>query len=55
VDPSTGKRELWKDLSPSDSAGVYSVAPPRIAPDGKAYVYSYNRILSDLFVAEGIR
>jgi Tol biopolymer transport system component/tRNA A-37 threonylcarbamoyl transferase component Bud32 len=55
VDPATGKRELWKDLSPLDSAGVYSIAPPRIAPDGKAYVYSYNRILSDLFLAEGIR
>ncbi|MBC8646940.1 MAG: hypothetical protein H7X85_07235, partial [Thermoanaerobaculia bacterium] len=55
VDPLTGRRELWRDLSPSDAAGVYAIAPPRIAPDGKAYVYSYNRILSDLFIADGVR
>ena len=55
VDPLTGRKELWKDLSPSDAAGVYAIAPPRIAADGKAYVYSYNRILSDLFLAEGVK
>jgi hypothetical protein len=26
-----------------------------ITPDGRAYVYSYNRILSDLFLAEGVK
>jgi Tol biopolymer transport system component len=55
VDPLTGRKELWKDLSPADAAGVYAIAPPRIVGDGRAYVYSYNRILSDLFLAEGVR
>jgi Tol biopolymer transport system component len=55
LDASTGKREPWKELTPPDPAGINTISPPRIAPDGKAYVYSYNRILSDLFLAEGIK
>ena len=51
----TGKRELWKELTPPDPAGISTISPPRIAPDGKAYVYSYNRILSDLFLVEGVK
>jgi eukaryotic-like serine/threonine-protein kinase len=52
---SSGKRELWKELTPPDPAGISNVAPPAIAADGKTYAYSYNRILSDLFLAEGLK
>jgi Tol biopolymer transport system component len=55
MDPVTGKREFFKELTPPDPAGINTISPPRITPDGKAYVYSYNRILSDLFLAEGVR
>ncbi len=55
VELSTGKRELWKELVPLDPAGIDLLSPPALTPDGKTYVYSYNRILSDLFLAEGIR
>ena len=55
LDVATGKREPWKDLTPPDPAGINSISPPCFTPDGKAYVYSYNRILSDLFLAEGIK
>jgi Tol biopolymer transport system component len=55
LDPATGKREFWKELTPPDPAGINTISPPRITPDGKAYVYSYNRILSDLFLAEGVK
>jgi len=51
----TGKRELWKELTPPDPAGISSLSPPSIASDGKTYAYSYNRILSDLFLAEGLK
>ena len=51
----TGKRELWKELSPPDPAGISNVSPPAIANDGKTYAYSYNRILSDLFLANGVK
>ena len=55
LDVSSGKRELWKDLTPPDAAGISNVAPPAIAADGRTYAYSYNRILSDLFLTEGLR
>jgi len=52
---SDGRREKWKDLVPSDTAGLTFLRPPLITPDGKHYVYSYTRILSELFLANGIR
>jgi serine/threonine protein kinase/dipeptidyl aminopeptidase/acylaminoacyl peptidase len=55
LDVATGKRDLWKELTPPDPAGISNVAPPAIAADGKTYAYSYNRILSDLFLAEGVK
>ncbi len=55
IDLATGKRELWKELVPLDPAGISTLSPPALTRDGKAYVYSYNRILSDLFLAEGVR
>ncbi|HEY3202306.1 MAG TPA: protein kinase [Thermoanaerobaculia bacterium] len=55
LEVSTGKRELWKELTPPDPAGIFGIRAPRVASDGKSYVYSYNRILSDLFLADGVK
>ena len=55
LDLATGTRELWKTLAPGDPAGILTIGAPRMTPDGKAYVYAYNRILSDLFLAEGVK
>jgi hypothetical protein len=52
---SDGKREKWKDLVPSDTAGVAFIRPPLITPDGEHYVYSYTRNLSELFLVSGLR
>jgi Tol biopolymer transport system component len=50
----TGRRELWKTLVPTDPAGVsdLGVLP---TPSGEGYVYSYTRILSDLYVLDGLK
>jgi len=55
VDLETGRRTLWRELSPPDLAGVIQVGPIVITPDGKSYVYSYRRILDDLYLAKGLR
>jgi len=55
VELATGRRELWKNLAPSDSAGVVSVGGVRITPDGRYYVYGYLRDLSDLYLVDGLR
>ncbi len=52
---SNGRRELWKELAPPDSAGIYYVYPVLVTPDGKSYAYTYRRILSDLYLVEGLR
>jgi hypothetical protein len=50
-----GKREPWKMLSPRDASGIVLLFQARIALGGDAYAYSCYRILSDLYVAEGLR
>jgi serine/threonine protein kinase/Tol biopolymer transport system component len=51
----TGKRKLWRELEPADSAGIDTVRGIRITPDAKAYIYGYIRTLSDLYVVEGLK
>jgi serine/threonine protein kinase len=55
LDLATGKRELVATLAPADPAGVTAVLNIRMTADGKAYAYSFDRELSDLFIVEGVR
>ncbi len=55
LEVATGKRELWKDLLPVDPAGVERISNVLIAPNAKSYAYCYARLLSDLFVVEGLK
>jgi Tol biopolymer transport system component len=55
VDVATGRKELWKELIPSDAAGVLNISPPIVTQDGKNYAFSYIRMLSDLYLVEGLK
>jgi Tol biopolymer transport system component len=55
LDLSTGHKTLWRELMPSDSAGVSRIGPIVITPDGKSCLYGYHRILSDLYLVEGLK
>jgi serine/threonine protein kinase/Tol biopolymer transport system component len=55
LDVASGNRTLWKQLMPPDPAGVEYVGPVLPTPDGKAYVYGYRRLLSDLYLVEGLK
>ena len=55
VDIQTGRRALWKTLTPPDATGVYSVDQVRVTPSGNAYFYSYRRTLSELYEVRGLR
>ena len=55
VDMTTGERSLWKELTPPDPAGVLTMGPIVMTPDGKSYVYSYRRTLDELFLVEGLK
>lgn len=54
LDPVSGSRELIAKAVPQDPAGLNGIGFLRITPDGRSYVFSYNRSLSELFVVEGI-
>ena len=58
VNLSTGKRELWKELAPPETAGFleYGSGPKgvRVTPDGRSYVYTYWSRLGGLVVIEGL-
>ncbi len=55
LDVQAGTRTPWKTFSPSDVAGVISVACPFISADEQHYVFGYIRSLSDLFLVEHLK
>jgi hypothetical protein len=55
LDIATGRRDLWKRLVPADSAGVVSISGLRITADGTSYAYTFRRVRSALYLAEGLR
>ncbi len=55
IEVATGRRVLWKELRPADSAGITTVGPILVSADGKTYVYGYNRQLSQLFLVDGLK
>ncbi|HXY06861.1 MAG TPA: protein kinase [Terriglobales bacterium] len=55
VDLGTGHRQLWKELNPPDPAGINFIRAPHISADGKAYAYNYNRVLSSLYLVDGLK
>jgi Tol biopolymer transport system component len=54
-DPAMGRRELLKEVSPADPAGIFAPNNIFLTPDGKGCVYSVRRMLSDLYVVEGLK
>jgi hypothetical protein len=55
VELATGRRELWKQLSPPDPSGVMELLSIVPTPDGKHYAYSLLRVLTDLYLIEGLK
>ena len=55
LDLASGRRDLWKQIMPGDPTGVVQIRGVLPARDGRAYAYSYMRILSQLYVVEGLK
>ena len=51
----TGRKELTKEITPGDLAGLRGVINVLLTPDGKGYVYAFTRELSDLYLVKGLR
>jgi Tol biopolymer transport system component len=54
-DLATGQSQPWKQLAPSDRAGVQAIASPLVTPDGRTYAYTYVRLLGDLYLSDSLK
>jgi serine/threonine protein kinase len=55
LDLETGKRQLWKTITPAETSGADYVLPLLITTDEKSYVYGLNRRPTNLYVVEGLK
>jgi eukaryotic-like serine/threonine-protein kinase len=55
VEVSTGKRKLFRTIPVPDGARAEDLGFPIFSADFKSYVYGYTRIVSDLYVVEGLK
>jgi hypothetical protein len=52
VNLTTGARTIEREAMPADPAGLTNVGPIFTTPDATTFVYSYTRMLSDLYLVE---
>jgi hypothetical protein len=51
----TGQRQLFREMTPPDVAGLRSISHVHFSSDGRAYVYSYARLLSELYLVKRLK
>jgi DNA-binding winged helix-turn-helix (wHTH) protein/Tol biopolymer transport system component len=51
----TGQRQLFKELNPPDLSGLCDLSDAVFSSDGRAYVYGFSRLLSDLYLVKGLQ
>jgi hypothetical protein len=50
-----GQRQLFKEIDPADETGLYDMSHLLVSADGRAYVYGYTRLLSELYLVNGVK
>lgn len=50
----TGRGTPWTDIVPADTAGL-RLSSVFMTPSGKHWLHSYSLLLTDLYIAEGLR
>jgi hypothetical protein len=51
----TGQRQLFREMTPPDVAGLQNISHVHFSSDGRAYVYGYSRLLSELYLVQGLK
>ncbi|MEJ2205667.1 MAG: protein kinase [Gemmatimonadota bacterium] len=54
LDLETGSSTHWADIAPRETAGL-RLSVLYLTPNGRFWAHSYSRLLTDLYVAEGIQ
>lgn len=55
LDLASGKKQLWKELAPTDRSGLEGMSVVRLSADGRSYAYTYSRCQNDLYLVEGLK
>jgi dipeptidyl aminopeptidase/acylaminoacyl peptidase len=55
VDVQSGARSPMATITVSDPSGVVSLGATAFAPDGDHYVFNYFRVLSELYIIDGLK
>ncbi|MGB8539612.1 MAG: winged helix-turn-helix domain-containing protein [Acidobacteriaceae bacterium] len=50
-----GQRQLFKEINPSDETGLCDLTMILFSANGKAYVYGYTRLLSEIYLVKGLK
>jgi Tol biopolymer transport system component len=51
----TGQRQFFKSIALPEHAGICGMTHLLFSPDGRAYVFGYVQLLSDLYLVDGLR
>ncbi len=54
LDVATGQETPWREIWPDDLTGPMNVEKTCVSADGRSIAYSYQRCLSDLYLAQGL-
>jgi len=54
LDVVTGRKEVWKELKTPDPVGV-QISQVVMTPDGASYAYSFQRDITTLYLADGLK
>jgi len=55
LDLASERVELWRQATPADATGMIQCSSILPSEDGQSYAYTYNRSLTDIIVAEGLK
>jgi hypothetical protein len=50
-----GQRQMFKEINPSDETGLCDMTMILFSANGKAYVYGYTRLLSEIYLVNGLK
>lgn len=55
LDLARGMKRPVAEIAPGDRVGLSAIVTVRVTPDGKSYAYTYERVLSELYLVSGVK
>ncbi|HEX3552465.1 MAG TPA: hypothetical protein VIA62_04465 [Thermoanaerobaculia bacterium] len=55
LDLATGERQFLREITFAAPSGIVTPTNLLLTPDGSSYAYTYGRILSTLYLVEGLK